>query len=256
VNKLILIVLAVSLLGNFYLWRSIQAEEARSQEVAAQADQVVTSAEEQISTAARARDEMQATLDQVGALASELRKGLAEIETLTGTRELASTDPTSETGSFVEGLVEGAGERAPSGETAGELVDALKDSAESAGSAAEDAAESAGDLLERATEGVADGLDDAREAVADATDAADAADAVVNPADAIDIPDTPEAVSDGPTAAEIAESAEAAKALGASEIVPQVEPSDDVGARGEGGARSRVDELLDVFGNSGESKAE
>lgn len=242
-NKLILIVLAVSLLGNFYLWRSIQAEEARSQQLAAQADQVVTSAEEQISTAARARDEMQATLDQVGALASELRKGLAEIETLTGTRELASTDPTSETGSFVEGSAEGAGE----------LVDVLKDSAESAGRAAEDAADSAGDLLERVTEGVADGVDDAGEAV---TDAADAADAVVNSADAIDPPDTPEAVSDGPTAGEIAESAQAAKALGASEIVPQVEPSEDVGARGEGGARSRVDELLDVFGNSGESKAE
>lgn len=249
-NKLILIVLAISLLGNFYLWRSMQAEEARAQHVAAQADQVVTSAEEQISTAARARDEMQTTLDQVGALASELRKGLAEIETLTGTRELASTDPTSETGSFVEGLVEGAGELIPSGETAGELVDTLKDSAESAGSAAEEAAGSAGDLLERATEGAEELVDDAGEAVANA------ADAVASPVDAVQIPEVPEEVSDGPTAAEIAESAEAAKALSASEIVPQVESPEDVGARGEGGARSRVDELLDVFGNAGESKAE
>ena len=113
VNKFLLILLAVSLLGNFYLWRSLQAEGQRADQATAHADQLVNSAQERVSTAAQAHDQMQEMLARVGALASELSQGLDEIKTLTGATEVVSTDlapPSQSLGEVLGEVSESAGE--------------------------------------------------------------------------------------------------------------------------------------------------
>ena len=218
-NKFLLILLAVSLLGNFYLWRSLQVEGQRADQATAQADQLVNSAQERVSTAAQARDQMQETLARVGALASELSQGLDEIKTLTGATEV------------VESLVEGATDLAPPS-SLGEMLDQVS---ESAG----EATEASGELLDEAAGAAAELAEQTSEAVSDAVEAGS---------------ETLRAV-EGSTASEIAETAASAGAAATEESQASEEPAspEAVGARGEGGARARVDELLEIFGQPGDS---
>lgn len=228
-NKFLLILLAVSLLGNFYLWRSLQAEGQRADQATAHADQLVNSAQERVSTAAQARDQMQEMLARVGALASELSQGLDEIKTLTGATEVVSTDPASESGGFVESLVEGATDLAPPSQSLGEVLDQVSESAGEASEASremlDEAAGAAAELAEQTSEAVSDTVEAGSETLR---------------------------VAEGSTASEVAASADAA-ATDESQASEEPAFPEAVGARGEGGARSRVDELLEIFGRLGDS---